>query len=166
MKHVYLTATEILSLLETGEVTVTRPDVSPRKLRPRPGDELWVREPFCLCESGTFGDGETETKVFYRVTDNVDYVDDGDGYAVRNKDGSEASPWLSPARMRREQSRLSVRVGLAGWDFLRNLHRREDMKSAYSLHAWDNNRQVWCFSLRRIPQPQHPAIVDIARTGL
>lgn len=73
-----------------------------------PGDTLWVREtwtrevnPMTSRLTGRF---------LYAATDECDMLDDGDGYAVTNKDGSQRSPWKSPIHMPRAASRLTLRL--------------------------------------------------------
>lgn len=73
-----------------------------------PGDELWVRETWCF-EADPITSRTTE-RVLYKATDQCDFLDDGDGSAVLNKDGSERSPWRSPLFMPREASRLTLVV--------------------------------------------------------
>jgi hypothetical protein len=68
-----------------------------------PGDRLWVKEVFC------YGPAD-ENPIYYRATDQVQTVQDGDGFAVVNKDGSEKSPWRSPLHMPRYASRLTLIV--------------------------------------------------------
>jgi len=67
------------------------------------GDRLWVRETFC------YGPVDDDP-IYYRATDKVQAIVDGDGFAVRNKDGSEKSPWRPGIHMPRWASRLTLTV--------------------------------------------------------
>jgi hypothetical protein len=67
------------------------------------GDRLWVRETWCR-------NAEVEGGIHYRADGQHVVVDDGDGFTVTNKDGSERSPWKSPLFMSRGQSRLTLLV--------------------------------------------------------
>lgn len=69
----------------------------------KPGDGLWVRETFC------YGPVDDDP-IYYRATDQVQSVVDGDGFTITNKDGSEKSPWRSPLHMPRWASRLTLIV--------------------------------------------------------
>lgn len=68
------------------------------------GDRLWVRETFCQKS------WDTNKGCYYRATDDVDCIDDGDGYAVINKDGSLKSPWKPSIHMPRWASRITLEI--------------------------------------------------------
>lgn len=67
------------------------------------GDRLWVRETWCrdFANSGAF---------LYRATDQCEGLDDGDGFLIRNKDGSTKSPWSTAIHMPRRAARLTLIV--------------------------------------------------------
>lgn len=74
----------------------------------QPGDELWVREAWCAeRDSAT---SKATGRFLYRADGEEVFEDDGDGYAVTNKDGSWKSPWKSSIHMPRRASRLTLRV--------------------------------------------------------
>ncbi len=70
-----------------------------------PGDRLWVREAWCA-------DGATDGQTaLYRATElGAVILDDGDGFAVTNQDGSLRSPWRPSIHMPRWASRLTLYV--------------------------------------------------------
>lgn len=67
------------------------------------GDRLWVKETWCR-------DADVEGKIHYRADGEHVVLDDGDGFTVTNKDGSERSPWKSSLFMSRGLSRLTLLV--------------------------------------------------------
>lgn len=70
------------------------------------GDLLWCRETWCEDRRG-----HTLHGGLYRATSpEVETIDDGDGHAVLNKDGTPKSPWRSPLHMPRWASRLTLEV--------------------------------------------------------
>lgn len=76
----------------------------------RPGDELWVRETFCSRFVDPPGPNGYYDGWWYAATDETPMAVDGDGGCRFRKNGEEASPWISPIRMPREASRLTLRV--------------------------------------------------------
>jgi hypothetical protein len=72
------------------------------------GGKLWVRETWC-CKINPSG-YESRQDYYYRA-DGEDVVayDEDCGFKYR-KDGTEASPWISPARMPRIASRISLEI--------------------------------------------------------
>lgn len=73
-----------------------------------PGDTLWVRETWCHARDPITS---KPNGLFHYKADGEDvFEDDGDGYAVENKDGTWKSPWRSPLYMPRWASRLTLRV--------------------------------------------------------
>lgn len=78
--------------------------ISSERLRYAPGDRLWVREAWC---PNALTCGQT---VHYRADGYHVVVDDGDEFAVINKDGTERSPWRPSIHMPRWASRLTLTV--------------------------------------------------------
>lgn len=76
----------------------------------RPGDELWVRETFCSQFVDPPGPNGYYDGWWYKASNPEVLKVDGDGSVVYRKDGVEASPWVSPMRMPREASRITLRV--------------------------------------------------------
>jgi len=81
-----------------------------RQFRPRyqPGKRYYVKETWC-CKVDMISAKVTDD--FYYRLDNPDVVKvDGDGWTVANKDGAEASPWLSPMRMPKRAARYVIEI--------------------------------------------------------
>ena len=74
------------------------------------GDGLWVRETFCSRFVDPPGPNGYYDGYWYAATDETPMAVDGDGGMRYRKNGEEASPWISPLRMPREASRLTLRV--------------------------------------------------------
>lgn len=90
-------------------------DIRAAELRPRlaysVGDLLWVRETWCYGPIGRDGVVEDWSNYIYRATSpEVEGVDDGDGYAELNADGSIKSCWKPSIHMPRKASRLTLEV--------------------------------------------------------
>lgn len=76
-----------------------------------PNDLLWVRETFCSRFVDPPGPNGFYDGWWYLATDDPGTVKvDGDGGVIYRKNGEEASPWISPMRMPREASRITLRV--------------------------------------------------------
>lgn len=76
----------------------------------QPGDRLWVRETWC--HQADEDERILSDKFWYEATDGdkgIVKLDDDGGVAER-KDGSEASPWISPIFMPRKASRITLEV--------------------------------------------------------
>jgi hypothetical protein len=76
------------------------------------GDHLWVREAWCHDQHAENAavDGQG-FGIRYRASNpEVEGIDDGDGYAVINANGTVKSPWRSPIHMPRSASRLTLKV--------------------------------------------------------
>lgn len=81
------------------------------KLRFAIGDVLWVRETWCKGPIGRDGVVEDWSDFIYRATSpEVEGIDDGDGYAELNADGSIKSCWKASIHMPRIASRLTLEV--------------------------------------------------------
>jgi hypothetical protein len=77
------------------------------RLRYQLGKRYYVKEAWCI--GNTVG-GDAEHRYLYRL-DNPDLrLVDGDGLGVYRKDGSEASPWLSPMRMPKNAARYVIEI--------------------------------------------------------
>ena len=74
------------------------------------GDRLWVREAWCTNFLISGGSERTPAGCHYRADGKHVIVDDGDGYAVLNKNGTEKSPWRPSIHMPRWASRLTLTV--------------------------------------------------------
>lgn len=80
------------------------------------GDVLWVRETWAKvggCEPGVRVcqvPQQEDAFVIYAATSDVEYWDDGDGYALRRSDGSLASCWRPSIHMPRWAARLFLCV--------------------------------------------------------
>lgn len=72
------------------------------------GDRLWVRETFTR-ESDPITSKLTG-RYFYAASDDVDFLDDGDGGAVVNKDGTFRSPWKPSIHMPRAACRIVLEI--------------------------------------------------------
>lgn len=150
------------------------------------GGRLWVREAWCqrLNEATSRPiwrpDGET-FEVLYAADGQEVLCDDGDGFTKRRKDGTEASPWVSPMRMPRWASRLTlgitgVRVerlqaisvddaiaeGIdadGGDDNHRNRSTLENFRLAWDAmhakagHGWNANPWVWVVEFKPVRTP-------------
>lgn len=66
------------------------------------GDRLWIREAWC--------ENLTRDGALYRADGDDVQLDDGDGFAVANKDGTLRSPWRPSIHMPRAYSRLTLTV--------------------------------------------------------
>lgn len=76
-----------------------------------PNDLLWVRETFCSRFVDPPGPNGYYDGWWYLATDDPGTMKvDGDGGVVYRKNGEQASPWISPMRMPREASRITLRV--------------------------------------------------------
>jgi hypothetical protein len=116
------------------------------------GDRLWVREGFCYrrdpisCKLGGY---------YYAATDpGVEKTDD-DGHTVYLKNGTAASPWVSPLHMPREVSRLTLEVTDVRVERVQDITeedaRAEGVASAEEYAApWSSNPWVWSVSFRRL----------------
>lgn len=69
-----------------------------------PGDTLWVRETWTP-NALTYGQ-----TALYKADGIHTVLDDGDGYTVLNKDGTEKSPWRPSIHMPRWASRITLTV--------------------------------------------------------
>ena len=91
-----------------GEVNGADPDYSFCPYG-QPGDRLWVRESFCEALSN-YEEEREQTTVYYRADGQEVVVDDGDGYAETNKDGTLKSPWKPSIHMPRWASRITLEI--------------------------------------------------------
>ena len=134
-------------------------------------DRLWVRESWCQRrDGGVFQDGK-----YWYAADGVDIRKvDGDGAQEFWKDGTEASPWVSPVRMPREASRLALEIVEVSVHRVQEISEQDAVaegvaagdedafpfKCAFaslwdSLHAkrgfgWDANPWVWVVTFKKV----------------
>jgi|WetSurMetagenome_2_1015567.scaffolds.fasta_scaffold178861_4 hypothetical protein len=88
------------------------------RARYQPRKRYYLKETWCL--GNTVG-GDAEHRYLYQL-DNPDLrLVDGDGFGVYRKDGSEASPWLSPMRMPKDAARYVIEVDSATPQRLQNI---------------------------------------------
>ena len=158
-----------------GEVNGADPDYSFCPYG-QPGDRLWVRESFCEAFSN-YEEGGEQTTVYYRADGQEVVVDDGDGYAETNKDGTLKSPWKPSIHMPRWASRITLEITDIRVERLQDIS-EEDAEGTekrlcggYPYHnppstfvngfchlwesingpgSWDANPWVWCVSFKRV----------------
>lgn len=68
----------------------------------QPGDRLWVRESWCH--------NSPPSGFLYKADGELVILEDGDGFAECNKDGTTRSPWKSPRFMPRKASRITLEI--------------------------------------------------------
>lgn len=74
------------------------------------GDRLWVKEAWCR-EVDPITSLPLDGAALYAATEDRHVImDDGDGFAVINKDGTERSAWRSPIFMPRWASRITLEI--------------------------------------------------------
>jgi hypothetical protein len=76
----------------------------------QPGDRLWIKESYC-CKADE-NEQILEDEFWYRSTDEGEGIValNEDGGIKENKDGTEASPWISSRFMPRKASRITLEV--------------------------------------------------------
>lgn len=133
----------------------------------QPGEQVYIREPFCWKVDPITS--HLLDEFWYKVdgANRVEYLDDGDGGAVVNQDGTFRSPWLSPYAMKESYARHkpfvvdvrperlqditigdSVLEGIEGWDgysviqpFI--LFAQLWNSCAKPPYRWEDNPYVW-----------------------
>lgn len=107
----------------------------------QPGDRLWVRE--------SFVHKQDVPGYLYKADGEEIIVDDGDGCAVCNKDGSIKSPWKPSIHMPRWASRITLEIVSVRVERLRDISEicceAELGAAPYSLgdSAYDKFRGLW-----------------------
>lgn len=84
------------------------------------GSVLWVREPWCYKQDSVTLEFSDNEYWYFATTPNVEKFDD-DGFPQFNKNGWQASPWLSPIHMPRKASRINLKKTAS------KLHRLKDI---------------------------------------
>ena len=102
------------------------------------GDELWVRETFCSRFVDPPGPNGYYDGYWYAATDETPQKVDGDGCTVFRKNGEEASPWISPLRMPREASRLTLRVTDVRVERVRDISEADAMAEGCKPVVWSD----------------------------
>jgi hypothetical protein len=92
------------------------------------GDRLWVRETWCQDVDQITLEPIDGTYLYAATQDGDVIVDDGDGYAVINKDGTERSPWRSPIFMPRRASRITLEITGIRVERVRDITRDDAME--------------------------------------
>ena len=145
----------------------------------QPGDRLWVRESFCEAFSN-YEEGGEQTTVYYRADGQEVVVDDGDGYAETNKDGTLKSPWKPSIHMPRWASRITLEITDIRVERLQDISEEDAQAEGAPLElgvlertilgakaryrsgfvrlwesingpgSWDANPWVWCVSFKRV----------------
>ena len=143
------------------------------------GDRLWVRESFCEAFSN-YEEGGEQTTVYYRADGQEVVVDDGDGYAETNKDGTLKSPWKPSIHMPRWASRITLEITDIRVERLQDISEEDAQAEGAPLElgvlertilgakaryrsgfvrlwesingpgSWDANPWVWCISFKRV----------------
>lgn len=141
------------------------------------GDRLWVRETFFEEINPLTSQRYNPPKYQYRATCNDEVIlDDGDGFATVNKDGTFASPWKPSIHMPRRASRITLEItavrverlqdiddGDAQWegcepdddalkrdiiDFVPSFRRLWDSINLARGYGWDANPWVWVIEFK------------------
>ena len=145
----------------------------------QPGDRLWVRESFCEALSN-YEEEREQTTVYYRADGQEVVVDDGDGYAETNKDGTLKSPWKPSIHMPRWASRITLEITDIRVERLQDISEEDAQAEGAPLElgvlertilgakaryrsgfvrlwesingpgSWDANPWVWCISFKRV----------------
>ena len=161
-----------------GEVNGADPDYSFCPYG-QPGDRLWVRESFCEALSN-YEEEREQTTVYYRADGQEVVVDDGDGYAETNKDGTLKSPWKPSIHMPRWASRITLEITDIRVERLQDISEEDAQAEGAPLElgvlertilgakaryrsgfvrlwesingpgSWDANPWVWCISFKRV----------------
>lgn len=143
------------------------------------GDRLWVKEAWCR-EVDLITSLPLDGAALYAATEDRHVImDDGDGFAVINKDGTERSAWRSPIFMPRWASRITLEITDIRVERVRDISAQDciaegmhfslnqdpcDMadQARNAFHAlwdsinakrgfgWDVNPWVWAISFRRL----------------
>lgn len=107
-----------------------------------PGDRLWVRETWCQAADPITS--KTTDRVLYRATDECEFLDDGDGFPVENKDGSYKSPWRPSIHMPRWACRLVLEVTDVRVERLRGIHWTDMVAEGVNCPAHDFSGGFCC----------------------
>lgn len=113
----------------------------------QPGDRLWVRETF-------FEEADPNTSCFYdhprycyRASLSSDdasrcFVDDGDGCAVENKDGTIKSPWRPSIHMPRRASRILLEITAVRVERVQDISEGDAKAEGAEAKSWDCLKQA------------------------
>jgi len=101
----------------------------------RIGETVYIKEAYCH-KVDPITSKVSVTEFWYRLDNpEIEFLDDGDGFAVINKDGSYKSPWRSPLLMPEEAARYFIKIKAVRAERLQEITEEDALKEGIKIMA-------------------------------